>query len=72
MGLVQLPLLLILFSKREATLSSLSFIPHSPLSLFYDYRYLLLFLCCRVTYTLKWYLVHLPVLSLPVSPLPET
>jgi hypothetical protein len=68
-GVVQLPLTLILFSKRRMTFClSFPLSPNFPLSHFYDYKYLLLFFHYTVTYTLKWYLFLLPVLSIPVCP----
>lgn len=65
----QLPLTLISLSERGTNiLPFLSFSPNFPLNHFYDYKYLSLFFHYGDTYTLKGYLFHLPVLSLPVCP----
>lgn len=65
----QLPPTFILFSKRRNRLPPfLPFSPDFPLNHFYDYKYLSLLFHYGDTYTLKGYLFHLPVLSLPVCP----
>lgn len=66
--ITQLPLTLILFSERSCILPFLSFSPIFPLNHFYDYKYHSLCFHYGDTYTLKGYLFHLPVLSLPVCP----
>lgn len=68
MGLVQLLVTLIFFSKRGTMFCLLSFSPNFPLSHFYDYKYLLLFLQYWLTYPWKWYLFHPLVFSPPVCP----
>lgn len=68
-GWLKCHLLLFYFAKEENYIVPLSSVsPNFPLSCFYDYKYLLRFFHYRFTYTLKWYLFHLPVLSLPVCP----
>lgn len=62
-GLVQLPPTFLLFSKRGT-----NFRRFPPLSHFDDYKCIFLFFHYHLTCTLKWYLFHLPVLSLPVCP----
>lgn len=54
--------------ERSCILPFLSFSLNFPLNHFYDYKYPSLFFHYGDTYTLKGYLFHLPVLSLPVCP----